>query len=244
MACQQVYRGRCTRGACLYSGCYSWGNRYRPGEKSGDYKAECHEQLGEVEEGKRALEEALDRQEHPDLYLAMANLEEPVDERTKWMNKAMDFYDLQSIRFHSKNDTVTYDDLRTEPMVKTYENGPKVSVILPVFNAEYGVATAIESLLSQTWQNMELLVVDDCSSDNTKNVVREYMKQDSRITLLSTPANSGPYVARNIGLKAASGDFVTVNDSDDWSHAEKIETQAKHLQTHKKPLRIHRNTHG
>src|SRR5690625_5707723 len=55
------------------------------------------------------------------------------------------------------------------------------------------------------------------------------MKKDSRIKLFSTERNSGPYVARNIGLTHATGEFVTVNDADDWSHAEKLEKQVNHL---------------
>src|SRR5699024_8253132 len=87
----------------------------------------------------------------------------------------------------------------------------------------------IDSILSQTWKNIELLVVDDCSSDNTREVVERYAEKDDRVKLLSTVGNSGPYVARNIALKEATGDFVTINDADDWSHPEKIETQANHL---------------
>ncbi|WP_010531631.1 glycosyltransferase [Lentibacillus jeotgali] len=266
--------------------------------KAAIIKAECHDILDEPEKGKHVISVALQREQHPDLYLAYANLEETIEARTAWLNKVMKAYKLQPVYFASGADsnpvslgdnhfdscgndgnscegsanlcgestnscdsggnscdgnrnscenlmsscdsapesieTATYDDLTTKPMDKTIENGPKVSVILPAYNAGDGISIAIESILSQTWQNIELLVVDDCSSDNTKDVVREHMKHDSRITLLSTPENSGPYIARNIALKAATGDFVTVNDSDDWSHAEKIEIQAKHLQKNKK----------
>ncbi len=154
--------------------------------------------------------------------MARANLERSIEERVRWINKVMDLYDLQSVHFDSDEENVNYNDLRTTPIDKKIENGPKVSVILPAYNAEQGISTAIESIISQTWQHIELLVVDDCSSDNTKEVVRDYMKKDSRITLMSTPVNSGPYIARNIALKAATGEFVTVNDADDWSHAEKL----------------------
>src|SRR5699024_9213980 len=68
-------------------------------------------------------------------------------------------------------------------------------------------------------------VVDDCSTDRTKEVIEQYVEQDSRVKLFSTPQNSGPYVARNIALQEATGEYVTVNDADDWSHAEKIATQ-------------------
>ncbi|SFB27354.1 Glycosyl transferase family 2 [Lentibacillus halodurans] len=199
-------------------------------------KAECHDILDQPNEGKQIIDEALRSQQHPDLYLAYANLEETIEARTKWINKAMEVYNLQPVFFQTDHDSVVYDDLKTKPMDRKIENGPKVSVILPAYNAEDGIATAIESILTQTWQNIELLVVDDCSTDQTKDIVRAYMKQDTRITLLSTPGNSGPYVARNIALEAASGEYVTINDSDDWSHTEKIEIQANHLQINKKVI--------
>ncbi|TFJ91566.1 glycosyltransferase family 2 protein [Lentibacillus salicampi] len=199
-------------------------------------KAESYDILNEPGEAKKVIDDALEKEEHPDLYLACANLEETIVTRTKWINQAMAYYNLQPVFFNSDNDPVSYDDLQTKPLDRKIKSGPKVSVILPAYNAEDGISTAIESILSQTWQNLELLVVDDCSSDNTKEVIRDYMTKDSRISLLSTPKNSGPYIARNIALKAATGEFVTINDSDDWSHAEKIETQAKHLQNNKKVI--------
>ncbi|MHC0552930.1 glycosyltransferase family 2 protein [Salinicoccus sp. CNSTN-B1] len=97
-----------------------------------------------------------------------------------------------------------------------------------------GIRIAIESILGQTWQNLELLIVDDCSPDDTKAIAEEYAARDPRVRVLSTPRNSGPYVARNIALEAADGEFVTVNDADDWSHSQKIEVQARHLMDHPK----------
>ncbi|MBP1971482.1 glycosyltransferase involved in cell wall biosynthesis [Virgibacillus natechei] len=198
--------------------------------KAAIIKAECLDRLHEIEAGKRVIKAALALQKHPDLYLAAANLEETLKERVKWMNKSLDVYGIQPVFFaSSEEETATYEDLTTKSIGKTLEEGPKVSVIIPAYNAEKGIGTAIESMLSQTWQNLELLVVDDCSLDNTVDVIKAYMKKDSRVKLLTTPVNSGPYVARNIALKAATGEFVTINDADDWSHAEKIETQVKHL---------------
>src|SRR5699024_5649066 len=110
----------------------------------------------------------------------------------------------------------------------TFEEG-KVSVILPVYKAEKGLAIAVESILSQTWANLEVLIVDDCSPDNTYEVMKKFAEKDERIKIFQTPQNSGPYVARNIALQAATGEFVTVNDADDWSHEKKIELQVKHL---------------
>ncbi|GGA64701.1 glycosyltransferase family 2 protein [Ornithinibacillus halotolerans] len=194
-------------------------------------EAECYDILGEKDKGKDVLQQVIEQQRHPDLFLGMANLHESIEERVTWINKAMTSYNLAPIYFENGNDS-TYDDLRTESIKNVITDGPKVSVILPAFKAGDGIRIAIESILSQTWTNLELIVVDDCSPDNTADVIKEYVEKDPRVTLLSTPVNSGPYVARNIGLKHATGDFVTVNDSDDWSHAEKIAIQARHLMQH------------
>jgi len=195
-------------------------------------KAECYERVNKIEDGKQVLRDMLGSQKHPDLYLGMANLETSIMERVKWINKAMSIYDLQPITFGS-NENPIYDDIKNEPLDKKIEDGPKVSVIFPAYQAESGIGTAIESILAQTWQNLELLVVDDCSPDNTAAVISDYAKKDSRVKLLSTPVNSGPYVARNIALAQAAGEFITINDADDWSHMEKIEIQVKHLMDNK-----------
>lgn len=195
-------------------------------------QAENLEQLNYKSLGKDLLTEALEIERHPDLFLAMANLEETIESRLHWINKAMNDSGLQEITFKKGNEQTTYDDLQTKPMTKEIQDGPKVSVLLPAYNAEEGIQIAIESILEQTWQNLELIVIDDCSTDDTVKVVKRYVQADDRVKLFSTPENSGPYVARNIGLQHATGEFITVNDADDWSHAEKIEIQAKHLLDH------------
>lgn len=189
-------------------------------------KAECLGLLNKKEEAKTIINQQMDKKPHADLYLARANTEEDMNERVRWINKAFEMYQLQPITFYSE---ARYDDLRTTPIKREIKEGPKVSVILPAYNAEDGIQVAIDSILTQTWKNIELLIVDDRSPDNTLDVIKEYEQRDKRIRVLSTPLNSGPYVARNIALKEATGEFVTVNDSDDWSHAEKIEKQVKHL---------------
>lgn len=193
-------------------------------------QAECYDRLGENEAGKQVIHNLLTVENHPDLYLAAANLEESLFERVQWINQALTLYNIRPIDFATYEPDATYDDLRTKAIAnqKTV-TGPLVSVILPAYNFETGIHIAIDSILAQTWENIELLIVDDCSTDETVQVVEEYMKQDPRIKLFRTPVNSGPYVARNIALEAASGEFITINDADDWSHAEKIEIQATHL---------------
>src|SRR5699024_5326132 len=100
---------------------------------------------------------------------------------------------------------------------------------LPAYNAQSGIQIAIESILTQTWRNIELIVVDDCSTDRTKEVIEQYVEQDSRVKWFSTPQNSGPYVARNIALQEATGAYGTVKHADDWSHREKAATEVQYL---------------
>ena len=195
-------------------------------------KAEAYALLNEYEEGMRLITEVMAKQTHGDLYLAAANLETSVEGRVKWINKVLNLYNLQEISLSAMENRHAYYNLKSNPIQKSIGNGPKVSVIIPAYNSELGIRVAIESILSQTWSNLEVLVVDDCSTDGTAKVIAEYVEKDSRVKQLTTPVNSGPYIARNIALKAATGDFITINDADDWSHPEKIEKQVNHLMEH------------
>ena len=107
-------------------------------------------------------------------------------------------------------------------------DGPLATVIVPAFNAASTIANTLTSLVAQSWRNLEIIVVDDASTDHTTRVVVESI-HDERVTLLRQPTNLGAYAARNRALAAASGDYVTVNDADDWAHPAKIATQVQHL---------------
>ena len=191
-------------------------------------EAECLARIGKKEEARTVLEKNLQQRIHPDVYLAIANLEDSIEERLYWINKVYSHFNLNPITFSNLTNP-HYDGLQMEQWSSKKHENSKVSVILPAYNAEEGVQIAIESILSQTWQNLELIIVDDCSTDNTFQVVKAYEEKDERVKVFSTPQNSGPYVARNIALQHATGDFVTVNDADDWSHEKKIEVQVTHL---------------
>ena len=91
-----------------------------------------------------------------------------------------------------------------------------VSIITPCYNAALVISKTIESVIAQTYSNWELLVVDDCSTDNTLQVVEEYIAKDVRVKLLKTNKASGsPAEPRNIGIKNARGVFLAFVDSDD-----------------------------
>lgn len=100
-----------------------------------------------------------------------------------------------------------------------------VSVIVPVFNAERFLSTALQSLALQSYSNLEVLIVDDASTDGTRSVAEQFISQDARFKLLCLPHNQGAYAARNHGLKHATGSYITVHDADDWSHPDKLARQ-------------------
>ncbi len=104
---------------------------------------------------------------------------------------------------------------------------PKVSVIIPTYNRERFIAEAVDSVLAQTYKNIEIIVVDDGSTDNTKEVLEPYMDW---ITYLPIE-NGGPARARNAGMQAATGDYIAFLDSDDVYEPYKVEVQARLLDT-------------
>lgn len=104
--------------------------------------------------------------------------------------------------------------------------GDLVSVLMPAWNAQDTISMAAHSILNQTWRNLELLIVDDASTDDTWKVLQEIAASDARIRISRNKTNVGPYVSKNIALTRARGHWVTGQDSDDWSHPQRIE---KHM---------------
>ena len=99
-----------------------------------------------------------------------------------------------------------------------------VSIIMPSYNTAQYIADSIESVLAQTHENWELLIVDDCSTDNTDEVVAEF-SIDPRIRYLKNAKNSGAAVSRNRALREARGKWIAFLDSDDLWEPEKLEKQ-------------------
>lgn len=103
---------------------------------------------------------------------------------------------------------------------------PLVSIIMPCYNAGAYIAQAIESVLSQTYANWELLICDDCSTDNSSAIIRQYVDADARIRYFKTQKPSGsPVMPRNIAIKEANGDVIAFLDSDDVWLPTKLERQ-------------------
>ena len=105
-----------------------------------------------------------------------------------------------------------------------------VSVITPSYNAEKFISATIESVRTQTYTNWEMIIVDDCSKDTTREILKEYAELDPRIKPIFLEENSGAAVARNTALKAAQGDYVAFLDSDDLWVLDKLEKQLAFMQ--------------
>lgn len=108
---------------------------------------------------------------------------------------------------------------------------PKVSVIMPMYNAQAYISAAIESVLSQTFTDWEMLIVDDCSRDNSSTIVERYASQDRRITLLRLQTNQGVAAARNKAIMLARGKYIAFLDSDDLWLPTKLEKQINFMST-------------
>ncbi|QRG66239.1 glycosyltransferase family 2 protein [Brevibacillus choshinensis] len=108
---------------------------------------------------------------------------------------------------------------------------PLVSVITPTYNATRFIRETIDSVKRQTYPYWELILVDDCSSDETVSLIQEEL-HDPRIRLIVLPKNSGAAVARNTGISAAGGKYLAFLDSDDLWLSEKLEKQVTYMQHH------------
>ncbi|AFY59928.1 glycosyltransferase family A protein [Synechococcus sp. PCC 6312] len=110
----------------------------------------------------------------------------------------------------------------------SHDTLPLVSVIIPAYNAARFIRETLESVLGQTYQNLEVLVVDDGSNDNTVNIIEQLAQQDSRIILIQQE-NAGVAAARNAGILQAKGEFIAPIDADDIWYPEKLAKQVRKM---------------
>ncbi|WP_443977203.1 glycosyltransferase family 2 protein [Treponema succinifaciens] len=103
------------------------------------------------------------------------------------------------------------------------QNEPLLSVIIPTYNRGRLILNSVTSVLNQTYKNIELIVVDDCSTDNTEEILKSI--NDSRIKYVKLEKNSGACIARNKGIELSTGKFIAFNDSDDLWITTKLEKQ-------------------
>lgn len=167
------------------------------------------------------------------LYFSNASVNLSTQNQLDYLNSFLAAHGVPQLELIDK--TVPPGPLNLQPAGSFVPvDGPLVSVLMTAYNSEERIEIAIRSVLNQTYQDIELIVVDDASVDNTAELVRNLASQDSRIKFICLPRNVGTYVAKNIGMKCATGEFATCHDSDDWAHPVKIERQVTPLLSDKK----------
>jgi glycosyltransferase involved in cell wall biosynthesis len=116
-----------------------------------------------------------------------------------------------------------------ESQTTEVEDGPLVSVIMTVYNHNPMLESAIQSVLSQTYNNLELIVVDDCSPDNVFESLEALEQRDKRVKIFRMDENGGTYLAKNRGMAEAEGTYIAFHDSDDWMHPTKLQASIQLL---------------
>ena len=109
---------------------------------------------------------------------------------------------------------------------------PTVSIIVPIYNVEKYLGRCLDSLLAQTLKNIEIIAVNDGSTDLSLKILKEYSIKDSRIKIINKP-NGGVSSARNEGIQLASGEFIGFVDPDDWVDPEMYEDMVNHAKNEK-----------
>ena len=104
-----------------------------------------------------------------------------------------------------------------------------VSIIVPVYNSEKFIEDTINTVKQQTYKKWELILVNDCSTDNSKKIIKKYVEEDERIKLINLEKNSGAAIARNTGIDNAKGRYIAFLDADDLWNKEKLEKQIKFM---------------
>jgi glycosyltransferase involved in cell wall biosynthesis len=110
----------------------------------------------------------------------------------------------------------------------------KISIIIPTYNREKLIIRSIKSILNQTYHNIEVILIDDGSTDNTKKVISQI--KDKQLRYIKLRKNQGASVARNIGIQKAIGNYIAFQDSDDFLHSDKLEKQFNNLRIHNSDL--------
>lgn len=156
----------------------------------------------------------------------------PAAARLEGINAWLQHYRLAPLRLCKEAGSLSLATLCTPRVRANDRHLPWVTAVVPAYNASATIGTAVKSLLAQSWPRLEILVVDDASEDDTAEKVTELARLAPRVRLIRHEHNRGAYAARNTGMQAARGDYLTVHDSDDWSHPERITRQLHELRRH------------
>ena len=109
--------------------------------------------------------------------------------------------------------------------MRNNDKNPKISVILSIYNGEYFLDKSIESILNQTYKNFELIIVNDCSTDRTEQLILDYKKKDSRIRIIKNSENIGLTKSLILGINASKTNYIFRQDVDEISYPDRFKSQ-------------------
>lgn len=166
------------------------------------------------------------RADYADAYLGLANIALVQDRPDKWSEWLKKFGQFHSLSVADAADQENLAPFRFRSEGHSSRTGsPKVSVIMTSFNSSKTLAKALDGVLRQSVTNLEIFIVDDQSTDDSREVIRSLAATDSRIRYIFNERNIGTYASKNQAILQSTGQFVTFHDSDDWMHPLRIETQ-------------------
>ncbi|MCH1540256.1 MAG: glycosyltransferase [Candidatus Poseidonia sp.] len=197
------------------------------------YQVLIQSELGEHESTKNSISVMIKQYDNLlDSYLLAAQAEYNLGNVQRQVHRLNEM--LQKCKLHPVSSSDTNLSIHPKHLIcnapEFSDCGPLISVIMTTFNWNTMIDTAIDSILNQTYRNIELIIVDDCSSDDLYVHLARRASGDNRIILSRMAQNGGTYVAKNHGLNQANGELITFMDSDDWSHPQRLERQFKTLQ--------------
>lgn len=144
------------------------------------------------------------------------------------INSMLALHNMSPVYSTSTDYSITPEFLGTATD-KVVHDPRMVSIIMTTYKRDPLLQAAISSILNQTYQNLELIIVDDCSPDDNFDYLQKLEESDARIRVFQMESNGGTYLAKNFGMTMANGDFIGFMDSDDYCHAERIELQVSAL---------------
>jgi glycosyltransferase involved in cell wall biosynthesis len=150
----------------------------------------------------------------------------------KWLAKlsqAIVPHDVLPLGFSATPELSPYDSLSVKGKLKPVTEGPMVTVVMSAFRPSVALITAAKSVLASSYQNLELLIIDDASGSEYGEILAQAQALDPRVRVLHQEQNGGTYRIRNRALDEARGELITFHDSDDWLHPQRLEKQVARL---------------
>lgn len=199
-------------------------------------RVELHAERREYAEAIKLLEDYSDLLGETHQFL-MTDLNNPFKNTNGWsveqwlqgFNEPFVTCGMAPIQINTTQASCAFDALSCVPNHEVI-TGPLVSVVMTSYAPdEAAFELAIKSILQQSWRNLELIVVDDATPGGPPSILSELAQSDPRLQVIMLEENRGTYYARNVGLRAAQGAYVTGQDSDDWSHPDRIYHQMQAL---------------